>query len=312
MKTVLFFDPHLNERGTSVSTYDYAFYNEKILNNKSIIVSLNSGELTSYNKFKKTFNDVYLVNKFNDLENIKCDYVYSQKFGFNDKNLISTAKNLTHVVFPSYDPHGDVYAYISKWLTNEVTNGNLPYVPYMVDLFDIQNNYKDFLNIKKNELVIGWFGGYNTFDDELNIAKQVVIDVAKIRKDIKFLFMNQEAFCNEKNIMFIEGTTDIEQKTAFINTCDMMLHARGRGETFGLAIAEFSSKNKPIITYSNSRERNHIMILGDKGFYYHDYTSLYNILINIQKLDIEGKEWNCYQEFTPEKVMNKFNEVFLK
>lgn len=328
MKTVLFFDPNLNERGTSVSVYDYAFYNEKILGNKSIIASYKTGELTSYNKFKETFSDVHLIDKFNDLENIKCDYVYNQKFGFNDGNLVSTAKNLVHAVFPSYEPHGDVYAYISKWLALGLKEGNIKceftptpdpltikedihYVPYMVNLPNIQDNYKNFLDIKKEEFVVGWFGGYNTFDDELGIAKQTVIDVAKIRKDIKFLFMNQEAFCNEENIVFIEGTTDVDQKTAFINTCDIMLHARGRGETFGLAIAEFSLKNKPIITYINSRERNHIMMLGEKGFYYHDYNSLYNILINIQKSDIEDREWNCYQEFTPENVMNKFNNIFL-
>lgn len=39
----------------------------------------------------------------------------------------------------------------------------------------------------------------------------------------------------------------IYEKTTFINTCDAMLWARHDGETFGLAIGEFSSKNKPVI-----------------------------------------------------------------
>jgi hypothetical protein len=328
MKTILFFDLHLNERGCSVSTYDYAHYNEVILGNKSIIASYKTADLTTYNKAKNRFSEVYLVDKFNDLENIKCDYVYNQKAGHYDGDLVSTAKNLVHAVFPAYAPHGDVYAYISEWLAAGIKQGNirceftptpepstikneLLYVPYMVDLPKINNDFKDFFNIKKEELVIGWYGGVNSFDAELNIARQVVIDVAKKRKDIKFIFVNQEAFYDAENMIFVGGITDLEQKTTFINTCDMMLHARGRGETFGLAIAEFSIRNKPIITYSNSREKNHIMTLGDKGFYYHDYTSLYNILINIQKLDIEGKEWNCYQDYTPEKVMEKFNNVFL-
>lgn len=329
MKTVLFFDSNLNERGISVSTYDYACYNETILGNKSIIASYKTGELTSYNKFKQRFDEIYLIDTFNDLERIKCDYVYNQKFGFNDGNLVSTAKNLVHAVFPSYQPHGDVYAYISKWLALGLKEGtirceftptpdpstikeNISYVPYMIDLPEINEDFKEFFNIKKEELVIGWYGGINSFDGELNIARQAVIDVAKKRKNVRFIFMNQEAFCNEENIVFVEGTTDVEQKTAFINTCDVMLHARERGETFGLAIAEFSTKNKPIITYINSREKNHIMTLGNKGIYYHDYNSLCDILMNIQKSDIEGKEWNCYQEYTPEKVMEQFNNVFLK
>jgi len=328
MKTVLFFDPHLNERGCSVSTFDYAHYNEVILGNKSIIASLKTGELTTYDKAKNRFNKIHLVDNIKDLEKIKCDYMYTQKAGHNDGNLISTAKNLVHAVFPSYDPHGDVYAYISKWLATGIKQGKIQceftptphlstikeellYVPYMIDLPEIKNDYKDYFNIKSDELVIGWYGGINSFDGELNIARQVIIDVAKKRKDIKFIFMNQDAFCNEENTIFVEGTTDVEQKVAFINTCDMMLHARGRGETFGLAIAEFSTKNKPVITFSNSRERNHIDTLGNKGIYYHDYNSLCNILMNTQKLDIEGKEWNRYQEYTPEKVMEQFNKIFL-
>jgi hypothetical protein len=309
-KNILFFDPHLNERGASVAIYDYANYNETILGNKSIIVSLKDSSLKSFDKFKNRF-EVILLDNVKDIQQIQCDYFYNLKYGHNDHVLHPEAKNLIHVVFPAFEPHGDVYAYISEWLTKEVTDGKFPYVPHIVNLPNIQDDYKDFLNIKTEELTVGWFGGYNTFDDELNIAKQVVIDVAKKRKNIKFVFMNQESFCNEENIIFIKGTTDLEQKTAFINTCDVMLHARGRGETFGLAIAEFSLKNKPVITYSGSKEKNHIMMLGDKGLYYHDYNSLYNILINIQTSDIEGKNWNCYQEFTPEKVMNKFNKVFL-
>ena len=48
MKTVLFFDPNLNERGTSIATYDYANFNETILGNKSIIVSLKNNMLVLY------------------------------------------------------------------------------------------------------------------------------------------------------------------------------------------------------------------------------------------------------------------------
>jgi hypothetical protein len=323
MKTVLFFDSNLNERGSSIAIYDYAHFNEVILGNKSIIASYKTGELTSYNKFKDRFGEVYLVDSFIDLERIKCDYVYNLKFGFNDNNIVSTAKNLVHAVFPSYQPHGDVYVYVSKWLANSIQHNkvkceftpnpidlkeDLLYVPHMINLPDVKEDFREFFNVK-DKLVIGWYGGNNF---HISDAQRAVVDVAKKRKDIIFIFMNQqETFGNEDNLLFIDGTTDIEQKVAFINTCDIMIHARERGETFGLAIGEFSTKNKPIITYGNSWERNHIDTLGDKGIYYHDYNSLYNILMNIQKSDIEGKEWNRYQEYTPEKVMEQFNKIFL-
>jgi len=305
MKKILFFDPNLNERGTSIATYDYAHFNETILGNKSIIVSLNKAELKSYEKFNNRF-ETHIIESFSDIQKIQCDYFYSLKFGFNDGNLHPDAKNLVHVVFPSYDPHGDVYAYISKWLA-ESHGPNQLYVPHMVNLPIVNEDFKKFFNIK-NQLVVGWYGGNNF---EIPFARKAVIDIANKRKDIIFLFMNQDPFCDIENIIFISGTTDQEQKVAFINTCDVMIHARERGETFGLAIAEFSTKNKPIITYSLSSERNHIDILQDKGIYYSNYNELYNILDNITYNDIIRKEWNCYQEFTPEKVIQQFNQIFL-
>jgi hypothetical protein len=312
MKTVLFFDRQINERGTSVATYDYAHFNETILGNKSIIASYKNAPLDSYDKFKSRFSEMYLVDNFIDLEKIKCDYIYDQKFGFNDGNIVSTAKNLIQCAFKSYEPHGDVYAYVSKWLADDTkqTYGlkeDLLYVPYMINLPEVNTDFKEFFNVE-NKLVIGWYGGNNF---HMPVAQRAVIDVAKNRKDIVFLFMNQDVFCEEENILFIDKTTNVEQKVAFINTCDAMIYARERGETFGAAIAEFSTKNKPIICHSWAPERFHIETLGDKGIYYHDYKSLYDILMNIQKSDIEGKEWNCYQEYTPEKVMEQFNKIFL-
>lgn len=305
MKTVLFFDPNLNERGTSIATYDYAHYNETILGNKSIITSLNTSELKSFDKFNSRF-ETHIFDSFSQIQNHSCDYFYSLKYGFNDNILHPDAKNLVHVVFPSYEPHGDVYVYISEWLAKNQGN-NSQYVSHMINLPENNLDFKEFFNVK-DQLVIGWYGGNNF---EIPFAKQAIINVASKRKDIIFLFMNQDPFCDLSNVVFIEGTTDQKQKVAFINTCDVMIHARERGETFGLAIAEFSSKNKPVITYYNSPERCHIDILGDKGLYYTDYTSLYNILSNIQLSDIKDKNWNCYQNFTPENIMNKFNQVFL-
>jgi hypothetical protein len=305
MKTVLFFDPNLNERGTSIATYDYAHYNETVLGNKSIIASLNTSELKSFDKFNSRF-DTHIFDSFSQIQKFPCDHFYSLKYGFNDGQFHPDAKNLVHVVFPSYEPHGDIYAYVSKWLAENHGNGS-PYVSHMINLPENNLDFKEFFNVK-DQLVIGWYGGNNF---EIPFAKQAIINVASKRKDVIFLFMNQDPFCDLSNVVFIEGTTDQEQKVAFINTCDVMIHARERGETFGLAIAEFSSKNKPVITYYNSPERCHIDILGDKGLYYTDYTSLYNILSNIQLSDIKDKNWNCYQNFTPENIMNKFNQVFL-
>jgi hypothetical protein len=303
---ILFFDPNLNERGTSIALYDYAHYNEILLNNKSTIISLHSAELKSLEKFQNRFN-VILVNKIDEIYDIPCDYFYNLKYGYNDGILHPNAKNLIHTVFPSCDPHGDVYAYVSKWLSKTCSNNIYPFVSHMVNLPDIDLNYKDLFNTE-NKFVIGYYGGNNF---EIPFARQAVIDTASKRPDLLFLFMNQEPFCNLENIKFIDGTTDQDIKTAFINTCDVMIHARERGETFGLAIAEFSSKNKPIITYNNSPERNHLEILGDKALKYNNYDDLYSILISINHDTISNIDWNCYQDYTPQNIMKQFNNIFL-
>jgi hypothetical protein len=308
---IAFHSNQLSIRGTEVALYDYALGNRDILGNESVIISDINSDLTSLEKFKTQF-PVFLYNDFSEVEAIveqeRVDAVYYIKAGFNDGKLVKNAKNLVHTVFKHKEPHGEVYAYISEWLSNEMSNGELPYVSHMVNLPKHDLNYKDHFDLK-NKIIVGWYGGNNF---EIPFARQAVIDITKKRKDIIFLFMNQDPFCNLGNVLFIEGTTNLDEKVAFINTCDFMIHARERGETFGLTIAEFSTLNKPIITYKNSPERNHNIILGNKGLYYTNYNDLYQILDNISKKDIEDKDWNCYKEFTPERVMNKFKEVFLR
>jgi hypothetical protein len=304
---IAFHSNQLGIRGTEVALYDYALGNIEILNNESIIISPANSDLQSLDKFKEKFK-VYLYNDFSEVEGIiekeNVDAIYYIKSGENDGKLVTNAKNLVHAVFKHKEPHGEVYAYVSKWLSDEMSNGELPYVPHMVNLPKHKLNYRDDFNLS-SEVVVGWYGGNNF---EIPFARQAVIDIAEKRKDIVFLFMNQDPFCNLENVMFIEGTTDLNEKVAFINTCDFMIHARERGETFGLTIAEFSTLGKPIITYRDSPERNHIDVLGKKGMYYSNYQELYNILDNL----IVFTDINCYQDFTPEKVMKKFNEIFLK
>lgn len=304
---IAFHSNQLGIRGTEVALYDYALGNRDILGNESIIISDANADLTSLDKFKTQF-PVYLYSDFSEVESIihneNIDAVYWIKAGFNDGKLVNNAKNLIHSVFKHNDVHGDVYAYVSEWLSDEMSNGELPYVPHMVNLPKHNLDYRESFGLK-DKFIIGWYGGDNF---ELPFSKQAVIDVAKERDDVVFLFMNCTPFTSESNIYFIKGTTNLDEKVAFINTCDVMIHSRERGETFGLTVAEFSTFGKPIITYSNSPERNHINILGDNGIYYTNYSDLYKILSEINS---SVKGYNCYTDFTPEKVMNKFKEVFL-
>jgi hypothetical protein len=99
-------------------------------------------------------------------------------------------------------------------------------------------------------------------------------------------------------------------KRKFINTCDALLHARDRGETFGLTCGEFAICEKPVITYGRAKENEHLLILKEKAVVYNSAFDLYNILNTFTK----GKynvENNGYMFYTPENVMNIFKNVCL-
>ena len=88
-----------------------------------------------------------------------------------------------------------------------------------------------------------------------------------------------------------------------------MIHGRRRGETFGISIAEYSSCNKPVFTWDSPEERAHIDMLKNLGVYYKNENDLENLFLNY-KID-KSADYNAYKEYTAEKVIKKFEEVFL-
>jgi hypothetical protein len=315
---IAFHSNQLGLRGTEVALFDYAYYNRELLGNESIIISDSSADLAALNKFKSEFN-VLLYNNFNDVtkwvDQLGIDAVYYQKAGYHDNKLVPNARNLVHTVFQFNQPHGDVYAYISEWLSEHMSNHELPFVPYMVDIlkYDHNENYREFLNIPAGAMVFGYYGGSDSFN--IDFSKKAVIDVARSNKNIYFLFMNVTAFCSESNVIFLEGTTDFSKKIGFINTCDACIHARNGGESFGLTVAEFSIKNKPVVTTSYCNvalnDLAHIQMLNDRAVLYNDYDSLVRILTNFNDIRASKDNWNMYSKYNPVDVMQQFKRVFL-
>ena len=335
---VLFHSNQLSLRGTEVALYDYAHYNEELLGNQSLIAIPEQGDNHPYvkKKFEKRFKVHYYACHEELCQIASANAVnvfYAIKAGKNDGIFIPGVKNCIHAVFKHHDPHGDVYAYVSEWLSEEMSGGKRPYVPHMINLPVCGDNLREKLGIPDNAIVFGRYGGKETFD--LQFAKRAVYSVAKKRPDIYFLFMNTDDFVfnqryfkkkflnylvspiafSEKtfpNIIFLKGVSEPLAKVKFIQTCDAMLHARKQGESFGIACGEFSIKNKPVITCNGSfiKERSHIEILGNKGIYYTNRSQLEEILLNFYPQ--KQSEWDAYSEFyDPVPIMKKFKEVFL-
>lgn len=312
---IAFHSNQLCLRGTEVALYDYAHFNEVLLGNSSIVVTPRTSpyhEREAVERFISRF-PVLLYNSAAELETILqkegVDVLYCIKAGFNDGLVATCCKTVVHCVFKYYEPHGQVYAYISKWLANDASGGACPFVPHMVHLPDDRLDLRGELGIPPEAVVFGRHGGSDTFD--LSFVHLVVREIAAARQDIYFLFLNTLPFCElHPRIIHLPGTADVVRKTRFINSCDAMLHARHSGETFGLSIGEFSIRNKPIVTWTGSHERAHLGILGDKGIYYNSAEQLIERLMLFEKHP--EKSWDCYSSlFAPAAVMEQFNAVFL-
>ncbi len=325
-----FFVNHMSVGGVEVSTYDYADFNETILGNTSYILNytvyanrpgnyLNPDHSRTTNeKFIKRFgNRFYDCNSMQEVdaiikrENIEIFYV--QKAGPVDDKISHVCKNAVHAVFTELQPHGNVYAGISKWLSSLYKGAKLPHVPYMVRVADTDQTLRAELGIPKDAVVFGRHGSSGTFD--ISFAQEAVREMAALHPNWYFVFLNTNKFCNVPNVIFLPSNADMVYKTKFINTCDAMIHARHRGETFGLACAEFSIKNKPVITWFGSDERNHIEVLGKTGLYYNSKPELKKLMEEIGEniTEVRSGNWDAYsKDFNPEAVMKKFEEVFIK
>jgi len=302
---ILFHSNQLGLRGTEVALYEYAHYNETILGNTSYIAAPLSSDMGSLEKFRERFtNRVMLYNSFDYLNSLNIDAAYFIKAGINDGLLFPGIKNIVHYVFDGSDPHGDIYIGVSEWLGNKYGTN---YLPHIVKLPDIKENYRDYFKFKDTDLVLGRYGGEDQFD--IPYLKEVVEACANA--GVKFIFMNTKVITlDHPNIIYITPTYEEIIKRAFINTCDVMIHGRLEGESFGLSIGEFLYCNKPVITNIESRDRNHIHILKDKGYYYSNANELYNIILNFNKQNINNVD-TLVSDFSPEKVMNKF-KTFLQ
>ena len=310
---IAFWDNALCERGTTNGLFNYAYYNETILNNKSFIFydkNHRENKKLVIEKFKKHFT-VNETNNFKEVDDFllkfNITHIFIIKGGERNNRLSTVAKNCIQCVFHCNQPHGEIYCSISPWVKGN--NSKYPVIPRIITLPDNNNDLRSKLNIPNTSIVFGSYGGKTSFD--IKYVKDVIYDVAKNNSNIYFLFANFNKFCPDiSNIIHLPMIINSDDKVEFINTCDAMIWGRKDGETFGQAIAEFSIRNKPVIA-TRVGHLSHYHYLGDKGIWYTNTDNLTNILLSFDKENSKNKNWNAYSEFTPEKVMKIFKEIFL-
>ena len=312
---IIFHCDELNERGTAIACYDYALYNETLLGNNSIIIY--DQNLNNNIKILKKFKSKFKVLPYDQFETIdkaissNFDLMYVLKGGNVDQFCSKYIPTMVHAVFPQsiFQIHGSSYAFVSDWLSKK-SSYLIPSVPHIVNYPKLNNkdNLRNILGISQEATVFASYGGKNSFDLEF-VKNNVIPRILKERNNIYFLFMNYEKFIEHPRAIFLPINIDKNFKERFIASADAMLHARSLGESFGLAIAEFSSKNKPIISYRFTKDKNHEFVLSSSIILYNNSSDLYRIISRFNKNDYVDINFKAYLEkYNPESVMNLFDK----
>lgn len=312
---VIFYVQTLNHRGTTTSILDFAKYNQEILGNESVIVQYAHTEDDVVRNVARKFK-VRTISSWAALDQFASgfDLFYAQKAGMKDQPFIRSTKSVVHAVFQYYDPHEDRYAYISEWLSDWMVACGFPrapWVPLMVDLpqpdMTEVGEFRKDLGISKDQFVYGRLGGYETFD--LPFVQQAIIEVVETGDDIVFFLPNTKPFYQHKNIIYTDAIIDRQLKSNYIGMCDAMIHGREMGESFGLAMMEFLFHDKPVLAWEEGNDRNHVRTLQPFGTLYNE-SNIFAHLLNVNRPKMNYAA--AAAPFTPEKVMKKFEEVFIQ
>lgn len=272
-----------------------------------------------------------LLNRVAEEEHIT-DFML-EKWGGRDGVLcnVSGVRNMVHATVIGHMPHGDVYARVSSSVS-----GNAPIVPIPVrPPPEVSGGEAAAETLREPTIIPGPCGASTKcplipkdatvfcrhggqFQFNIKWAQEAVVEVATNRSDLYFVFLTTNSFCwwdgcPTRNLIHLPTETD---KHTFIRSCDALLHARKEGETFGLAVADFATQNKPVLTANISfpganTASAHWRALGGKGLYYWDKASLIELLLNFDRADAATRDWRAYSEYNPADVMRQFQDVFL-
>jgi len=304
-------------RGSENALWDYANFNETILGNNSVIchpAALENAENLTFAKWKSRFQLVAYRTKAelsSKLREKESDVLYQIKPGPYDGFVVPGVKNCIHSMFLSDEFHGDCFAYVSRWASRVMTGREESFVPHFVRQFVSHEDLRGKLGIPKGAKVFGRHGGWDTFN--IPFARKAVVEHARNCAGDHFVFLNTEPIRGSErlpNIHYLPATIDPAEKAKFLATCDAMLHARWHGETFGLAVGEFAVLGKPVITFTESRERAHLEMLGNQALPYSYHGELAKILREFHPHRTQGTQYEIFAD--PKVVMEFFRKKFLE
>ncbi len=304
----------LNERGMSVALFDYAIGAQELLGHEALVFYSDASSAPGVvEKFGKSLHmvacpadaDVRTIS-----EPYHLDFSYYIRDGRKRAMPLASERSGVHAVFRHFEPHGDVYAYVSDWLADWMSGGRAPAVPHIVQLPQAQATMRSELGIPGDAFVVGRYGGFDQFN--IPFALKAVGEALERRSNLHFLFVNTEKFIDHPRALFLPPIVDPDAKANFIASCDAGLNAKKIGESFGLAIAEFLKFGKPVFSWAGGMDQNHVVMSPRPEWIYRTRRDLVRLLTDYTPTqgdaDTARASVDCYR---PEAVMKRFEDVFL-
>ena len=240
------------------------------------------------------------------------EFMHLIKYGHDDGITPTNCRTGIHCVFIMSQPHGSVYAGVSATLARKF--GRPLHVPHIISGLLPAQDMRRKLGVPADALVVGRHGGLETFD--LPFVQAAVREALARRPDLWFTFLSTKKFIEHERVIHLPWVETEQEKFDFIHACDAMLHGRAMGETFGLAVGEFSAANKPVLTWSGrghaGYDRAHLDILGSKALQYHQQADLVSLLLKLDRRFLRSISWDVYtQRFSEAAVTRQYQAVFL-
>lgn len=273
--------------------------------------------------------------KFVEQNQITHNYVFSDGVASHvsyvtepgESPILGDTTHITRAVFRNFDPHGDLYIYVSEWLFNwakrkNFARGNyfeadstfVSWLPHMVDpQIGNGSELRDKLKIPQNAKIIGRIGGFDQFDD--NVAHRAVLSLLEKEKDIYVVAVNTYNFGTHSRLIYVPFLSR-DEVWDFYAMSDVLINGRLMGESFGFSIVEPLSVGKPVLAPSilrNPRMDLHgFNLLRNLRLSYHSEVDLVRKIKKQLSDPIDSSLLTSkVNQFLPESVIRRFESQLL-
>lgn len=284
-------DNYLCERGTTNALESYSKILKSLGHDVSIAFeSYNASNIPEVVTRLAANFELLPYESFSRLAEVQShfDVAYFIKSGRRDGRNFKEIPSLIHCVFQEYDPHGSSYVYVSEWLARKLRSEryrisrtskgiraqlqgchnalSFDYLPHVVDVASRPKIDYELFGLTDQHFIVLRYGGYDTFD--IPWVQQELLHFIKMNSSAVAILVNTKPFCKHERIIHLPRFTNAIERDRLLASCDVFIHGRSRGESFGMAIVEAMQANCAVLACAEGVDQNHVELLKGSGALY--------------------------------------------